>query len=58
MSNRLAVAVKVGATPPLHLTPVNVPVNPPVPVATRKVNDRPAVAVGIVNVQFPVMVTL
>lgn len=56
MSRRDAVAVIAGATLPLHLTPVKVAVNPPVPVLRRTVKDFPAVAVGMVNVQFPVSV--
>jgi len=48
----------VGVRDPAHLTPVKVAVNPPVPVSTLRMNDLPAVAVGIVNVQFPVSVTV
>jgi hypothetical protein len=48
-----AVAVIVGAPPELNLTPVKVAV--PLPVAAacfnNSINDLPAVAVGIVNVQ-------
>ena len=39
-----------------HFTLVNVAVNDPAPVLKIKINDLPAVAVGIVNVQFPVNV--
>lgn len=58
MSRRLAVAVIVGAVPPLNLTPVNVPVKLPAPVLSRRIKDFPAVAVGMVNVQFPVSVAV
>jgi hypothetical protein len=58
MSQRLAVVVIVGAVPPGHFTLVNVPVKPPAPVLIIRMNDWPAVAVGIVNVQLPVMVTV
>ena len=58
MSQRLAVVVMVGAVLLGHLTPVNVPVKEPAPVLINKVNDCPAVAAGIVNVQLPVMVTV
>ena len=58
MSHLLAVVVKVGAVLLGHLTLVNVPVYEPAPVLTIKTNDLPAVAVGIVNVQLPVMVTV
>jgi hypothetical protein len=56
MSHLLAVVVKVGAVLLGHLTLVNVPVKLPAPVLTINTNDLPAVAVGIVNVQLPVMV--
>jgi hypothetical protein len=48
-----AVAVIVGAPAVPHLTPVNVAVPLPVDAAclSNKINDLPAVAVGIVNVQ-------
>lgn len=55
-SMRDAVTVIVGAVPAGHLTPVNVEVNAPAPVLSSKINDLPAVAVGMVNVQFPVRV--
>jgi hypothetical protein len=58
MSQRLAVVVNVGAVPLGHFTLVNVPVNDPAPVLTIKMNDLPAVAVGMVNVQLPVRVTV
>jgi hypothetical protein len=58
MSHLLAVVVSVGAVLLGHLTLVNVPVKPPAPVLTTKMNDLPAVAVGMVNVQLPVMVTV
>ena len=58
MSQRVAVVVNVGAVLLGHLTLVNVPVKPPAPVLTIKMKDLPAVAVGIVNVQLPVMVTV
>ena len=50
MSTLLAPVVIVGATPPGHLTLVNVAVNEPVCVKTS--TKAEAVAVGIVNVQF------
>ena len=55
----LAVVVNVGAVPPGHLTDVNTPVREPVAscVAIR-INDLPAVFVGMVKVQLPVMVTV
>ena len=56
ISHRLAVVVIVGAVLFGHFTLVNVPVNDPAPVERIKINDLPAVAVGIVNVQFPVKV--
>ena len=56
MSNLLAVVVIVGAVAAGHLTPVKVPVKLPAPVLSSSVNDLPAVAVGIVNVQLPVSV--
>lgn len=47
-----AVAVTVGAIPAGHLTPVNVAVVIPEAACVRiSINDFPAVAVGIVNVQ-------
>jgi hypothetical protein len=58
MSNREAVVVSVGAVFPGHLTPVNVPVKPPVPVLMIKMNDCPPTDAGIVNVQLPVIVTV
>ena len=58
MSHLLAVVVNVGAVLLGHFTLVNVPVKPPAPVLTIKTNDLPAVAVGIVKVQLPVMVTV
>ena len=58
MSQRLAVVVMVGAVPLGHFTLVNVAVNEPAPVLRIKMNDLPAVAVGIVNVQLPVRVTV
>jgi hypothetical protein len=58
ISQRLAVVVSVGAVLLGHLTLVKVPVKPPEPVLTIRMKDLPAVAVGIVNVQFPVMVTV
>jgi len=58
ISHLVAVVVSVGAVLLGHLTLVNVPVKPPAPVLTTKMNDLPAVAVGIVNVQFQVMVTV
>jgi len=55
----VAVVVIVGAVPLGHFTEVNVAVLPPVPSCTTiKMKDLPAVAVGIVNVQFPVRVTV
>lgn len=52
MSTADAVAVMVGAVPPGHFTPVNVAVVMPVAACVKiKMNDFPAVAVGIVNVQ-------
>lgn len=58
MSQRLAVVVIVGAVPLGHFTLVNVDVNEPAPVLRIKMNDLPAVAVGMVNVQLPVSVTV
>jgi len=46
----------VGAVFAGHFTPVNVPVKFPAPVLMMTMNDFPAVAVGMVNVQFPVKV--
>ena len=53
MSNLPTVAVMVGAPIDPHLTPVNVAVVavPDAGCLSSKVNDLPAVAVGIVNVQ-------
>jgi len=56
MSQRLAVVVMVGAVLAGHFTLVNVEVNEPAPVLRIKMNDLPAVAVGMVNVQLPVRV--
>jgi hypothetical protein len=54
-----AVVVIVGAVPFGHLTPVKVAVLLPVASwLTIKINDCPAVTVGIVKVQFPVRVTV
>jgi hypothetical protein len=58
MSHLLAVVVKVGAALLGHFTLVNVPVKLPAPVLTIRMNDLPAVAVGMVNVQLPVIVTV
>ena len=58
MSQRDAVVVNVGAVLLGHFTLVNVPVNAPAPVLTIKMNDLPAAAVGMVNVQLPVNVTV
>jgi hypothetical protein len=48
-----AVVVTTGADAEFHLTLVKVAVPPPVEAAclSNKINDLPAVAVGIVNVQ-------
>jgi hypothetical protein len=52
MSTADAVAVIVGAVPPGHFTPVNVAVVMPDDACINfKMNDLPAVAVGMVNVQ-------
>ena len=52
MSTDDAVAVMVGAVPPGYFTPVNVAVVMPVAACVRiKMNDLPATAVGMVNVQ-------
>lgn len=52
MSTADAVAVMVGAVPPGYFTPVNVAVVMPVAACVKiKMNDLPATAVGIVNVQ-------
>jgi hypothetical protein len=52
MSTAEAVAVIVGAVPPGYLTPVKTAVVMPVAACVRiNINDLPAVAVGIVNVQ-------
>ena len=56
MSQRLAVVVIVGAVFEGHFTLVNAAVYDPAPVLKIKINDFPAVAVGIVNVQLPVSV--
>jgi hypothetical protein len=58
MSQRLAVVVNVGAVAPGHFTLVNTPLNPPAPEFTININDWPETAVGIVNVQLPVIVTV
>jgi len=50
MSKRFATAVMVGAVLPTNLTPVNVALLVPAPVFSIKINDLPAVLVGIVNV--------
>ena len=51
MSTADAVAVIVGAVPPANLTPVKVAVVIPVAAwVSLRINDVPAVAVGIVNV--------
>jgi hypothetical protein len=55
----LAVVVSVGAVPAGHLTLVNVAVREPVASCTAiRINDLPAVLVGMVNVQLPVIVTV
>ena len=55
----VAVEVSVGVVPPANLTEVNTAVLEPVPsCVVIRINDLPAVAVGIVNVQLPVMVTV
>ena len=48
----------VGAVLLGHFTLVNVAVNEPAPVLRIKMNDLPATAVGMVNVQLPVRVTV
>ena len=48
----------MGAVPLGNFTLVNVAVNEPAPVLRIKMNDLPAVAVGMVNVQLPVRVTV
>lgn len=54
-----AVVVIVGAVPLGHFTDVNVAVLDPVAsCTTMRINDFPAVAVGMVNVQLPVKVTV
>ena len=58
MSQRLAVVVNVGAALLGHFTLVNVPVKEPAPVLTMRMKDCPAVTAGMVNVQFPVIVTV
>ena len=50
ISIRFAVAVIVGAVLPTNLTLVNVAVLVPAPVFKNKINDLPAVLLGIVNV--------
>jgi len=55
----VAVVVSAGAAPLGNLTDVNTAVREPVPSCVQiKINDLPAVAVGMVNVQLPVMVTV
>ncbi len=55
----VAVVVSVGAVPLGNLTPVNVAVREPVPSCVQiKIKDLPAVAVGMVNVQLSVIVTV
>jgi hypothetical protein len=56
MSQRLAVVVMVGAVLFGNFTLVKVAANEPAPVDNMRINDLPAVAVGIVNVQLPVNV--
>jgi hypothetical protein len=56
ISHRLAVVVIVGAVLLGHFTLVKVAVYEPTPVDKIRMNDLPAVAVGIVNVQLPVNV--
>lgn len=58
ISHRLAVVVIVGAVFAGHLTLVNVLVKLPAPVLRIKIKLLPLAAVGIVNVQFPVRVTV
>ena len=58
ISQLLADEVKTGAVLAGHFTLVNVPVNPPAPELTIRMNDCPAVVAGMVNTQFPVMVTV
>lgn len=58
MSVRDAVVVIVGDVFEGNLTPVNVAVRFPAPVLRKSMKDLPAVAVGIVNVQFAVSVTV
>lgn len=53
-----AVAVIVGAVPPLHFTPVKVAVYDPAPVITLSMKLFPAVAVGRVKVQLELSVTV
>ena len=50
ISKLFATAVMVGAVLPTNLTPVNVAVLVPAPVFKNKINDLPAVLLGIVNV--------
>jgi hypothetical protein len=57
MSRLSAVAVIVGAVPPLQSTPVKVAVKV-LPCFRISVIDAPAVAAGMVNVQFPFSVTV
>jgi hypothetical protein len=55
----LAVVVKVGAVPLGHLTDVNTAVREPVAsCVVIRINDLPAVLVGMVKVQLPVIVTV
>jgi hypothetical protein len=58
ISHLLAVVVRVGAVPLMYLTPVNVAAKLPAPVDTMRMKLLPAVAVGIVKVQLPVIVTV
>ena len=58
MSQRLAVVVKVGAVFVGHFTLVKVPVKPPEPEFTIKINDLLEPTAGMVNVQLPVIVTV
>jgi len=50
MSMLFATAVMVGAVLPTNLTPVKVAVLVPAPVFKNKINELPAVLLGIVNV--------
>jgi hypothetical protein len=58
MSHLEAVVVSVGARPDGHFTEVNAAVKLPDPVLAIRTKDFPAVAVGIVKVQLPVIVTV